>query len=611
MAFGQRRRMVNPLLGTFFGIFLAGVVATVMLLLIFEQLGIGERSLRRVMLLGACGLFVTVGIAAYCTTPGEYLLSGRRVPAVVNGMILAIAGFGGTGVAAFTGALFLIGFDALCLALGVLAGLVVMAILVAPFYRKFGAPSVPSFLGRRLDSTAVRLVAAGIAAAPLLLILVAELKMAVAFAAWLAQGAELPAAVLIAVTLMVSLVPGGSRSASWSSAAQSITTLLAILVPTGIIAVMITNLPLGQLSHGPVLRALGRIEATQALNSPTAQALLLDLPGQVLQPIAGRFATPFASVGSLAFVLVTLAVMAGIAGSPGLLARTVTAPSVYEARKSIGWSVFVAGLVIMTMSTVAVFLREALMSDLIGLPPERLPSAVRRMVDLGLAGLDGRARPDSPAAFLFRRDSVMLALPVFMGLPVVLVGLVAAGIVAAAMAAASASATQLGIIVGEDVMHGPGTETGSTAWRLAASRAATAAIIAVAGWIAVALPGDPLDLLLWSLSLSGSALFPVLILAIWWKRLNAWGALAGMMTGFMVAAIGLLAAAVDVGSVPPIMIAALGAPIAMAAAAVGTWLPPGPNRHMLEMVRDLRIPGGEAVHDRELRLAAQRQLRKD
>ena len=106
----------------------------------------------------------------------EFFAAGRRVPAGYTGLGIAGATMGATGIVAMTGVFFLIGFDALCLVIGGLAGFVIMAVMLAPFFRKFGMFTVPSYLGRRFESRAVRLLSAGLISVPILLLLAAELR---------------------------------------------------------------------------------------------------------------------------------------------------------------------------------------------------------------------------------------------------------------------------------------------------------------------------------------------------------------------------------------------------------------------------------------------------
>ena len=603
----SRSQQLNPMLGIYFGIFVASLLASILLVLILEQLGVAEDRLRALFALGTIGLYAAVGIAGYTNESAGFLLAHRRVPAFFAGLALALGAIGGTGLMAFSGALFLVGFDALCLPLGIMAGFVAMAILLAPFLRKFGAPTVPGYIGLRFGNPLLRLVAASLAAVPLILLIIAEFKVALIAAGWLLPGSDGLIAFGLAVALIAMLTPGGARSLSWSSAAQGVATLLAVLIPATIIAVIATNLPLGQLSHGPVLRLLGRTELAQGLPASIATALTFELPHQAMQPISGRFATPFGNVGSVAFVLAMLCVMAGIAGSPGHLGRTSVTPSVYETRKSIGWAVFVTGVVIMTISANAVFFRDILMNQIAGVSASNLPLGLRALIAHGIAVVDPSAGKLTATSVAFQRDGTVLGLPILLGFPNALVLLVSAGVLSAAFAGAAASINQLGLIIGEDVVIGLPGEPPAASVRMQAARIAMAVMTMLAAWCAAIASRDPLDLMLWSLALSGATFFPVLVLSIWWKRINAWGAFAGMSSGFGVTLVCLIAGVFDLTRFPEELSAAFGIPIAFGAAIGVSLFTPAPGRHILEMVRDLRVPGGETLHDRELRLQRQKR----
>ncbi len=602
-----RQPQANPMLGIYFGIFITSLIAVVLLLLIFEQLGVAESHLRFALMAGSCCLFMAIGAAGFTSEPAQFFLAFRRIPAFFAGLGLAITAIGGSGLVVFSGTIFLAGFDALCVPMGIVAGLVAMAILIAPYLRKFGAPSIPAYLGLRFDSPAVRLAAASAAAAPLILLIIAEMKIALLAMSWLVDWPPGVPVLVLTFTLAVTLIPGGVRSLSWSSAAQALTALLAVLIPATIVAVIATNLPLGQMSHGPVLRALGRTELAQGLPISIATAMTFDLPRQALQPIAGRFANPFSSVGSTAFVLMMLCIMAGIAASPAALGRAVVTQSVYEARKSIGWAVFIVGVIIMTLSANAVFFRDILMNQLAGAAPGQLPAGFQSLVEHGLAAVDPKAVKLTASSFAFRRDGTLLGLPILLGFPLALILLIAAGVLAAALAAASASLAQLAVIASEDVIAGLPGEPIPAQHRLLATRAAIAVLATLCGWAAAIAIRDPLDLVLWSLALSGSTFFPVLVLSIWWKRITALGALAGIGTGFAVALVALIAGVFDLTRFPEELSSIFGIPCGFAAAIGVSLITPVPGRHILEMVRDLRVPGGETLHDREIRLLRQKR----
>lgn len=596
----------SPMLGLYFGIFGAGLAAIVLVLLVLEQLGWAETTIGRLMLAGPLALFVAVGAAGWTRAPAEFFHAGRRVPAFFAGTVLAVVAFGGAGLLSLSGALLLNGFDVLSVLLGIIAGFVVMAVAVAPFLRKFGAPSVPAYLGQRFESALVRIAAASVTAAALLLLAIAEMKAAATAAGWLAGLGPGTTMAVVVAALAITLAPGGVRSLTWSSAAQAIAAVVALLVPVAIVAVIMTNLPLPQVSHGPILRGIARNEV-QTAAALLAPPFAFDLPGDGLVGLSPRFATPFTSIGPVAFVLAALAVAAGIAASPVLLPRTTTTVSVYETRKALGWTVFLAGTVILTFSAIAVFMRDLIASQLVGVPVERLPEGLRDLAEMGLAGIEGASPRITAQALQLRRDGALLALPMLAGLPAVLAHLVAAGVVAASLAAAGASLVQLAVVLADDVAMSLLPERPGYDRRMLAVRAALGGLVGLVGLVAWALPGDPLQLLLWSLALSGSALFPVLLLSIWWKRLTASGAAAAMASGVAVVLTALVANALDLVGGAAVLAAIAGVPAAILAAIVASHLAPAPDRHILEMVRDLRIPGGEAISDREARRELQLQ----
>ena len=291
----------------------------------------------------------------------DYFVCGRRVPAFFNGLVLAISALGGAGFLALTGAFFSVGFDALCLSLGFCAGFVFMGLLLAPFLRKFGAYTIPTYLARRFESQTLRVVSAAVLTVPLLLLLAAEARFAAYASAWLTGQSERLMAVAVVACVTATIIAGGMRSLTWSGSAKAIAALFALAVPATIVALMMSNLPLPQMTHGNVLRILTRTEGSRGLPIFLAPALALDFPGEGLEPLAKRFIQSFGSVGSLAFTLMTLIAAAGIASSPSLLARPGSTPGVYELRKSMGWAVLVCGVVLLTLPAVAVFLRALLL----------------------------------------------------------------------------------------------------------------------------------------------------------------------------------------------------------------------------------------------------------
>jgi cation/acetate symporter len=142
--------------------------------------------------------------------------------------------------------------------------------------------------------------------------------------------------------------------------------------------------------------------------------------------------------------------------------------------------------------------------------------------------------------------------------------------------------------------------------RLIVSRLALGAAASVAGLIALMAPTDPLKLFLWAVALTGASTFPVLVLSIWWKRLNAFGAVAGVLTGFSVTVLAIIAGESGMTGTDGALAAAIGLPAGVVATIAVALATPGPQRTLLELLRDIRVPGGEILYDREMRIQRRR-----
>jgi cation/acetate symporter len=602
MAATSHARLVNPRLGTYFGIFAAAFAALVLMALMLEELGAPDWAIRLLMFAGPIVLYGAIGLFATTRDTGDYFTCGRRVPSVFNGLVLAISALGGAGFLALTGSFFSAGFDALCLSLGICAGLVFMGVLLAPFLRKSGAYTIPSYLSRRFESQTLRIVAAAVLVVPLLLVLTAEARFAAYASSRMTGQPEAAMAIVAVVCASLMVVAGGMRSHTWSSSAKAIVALAALAVPATIVALSLSSLPLPQITHGNTLRVLTRTEGMRGLPDLAATLLAFEFPGQGLEPLAKRFIQAFGSVGSLAFVLMALVTTAGVAASPSLLSRPSSAPSVHDARKSFGWGVMIAGAVLLTLPAIAVFLRLMLMNEVVGQPADRLPAWFQALVQAEIASVDAITPTVSFVNISFDRDSVLLALSVGAGFPQVLVYLSLAGALAAAFAALAAALLAGATILSEDIVHGLRAEPAADGARIGASRIAAAGIAFVTGWLAIAAPADPLKLFLWSLSFSASALFPVLVLSIWWKRMTSWGAMAGMLAGLAAATVAVLLGEARVWALPSVLAGAVGLPAGLAATIIASVLTPQPSRTVVNILQEIRVPGGETLYDRELRL---------
>ena len=499
-------RAVNPNLGTSFATFASIIAGSAILFAIFEQLGIDAVWLGHLLIGLPVMAYFAIGVYSRTVMVDEFFVSGRRVPAFYSGLALAASALGGAGFFALTGAVFLIGYDALAVLLGLGGGFVLMAILFAPYIRKFGSYTLPGFLGERHDSTAVRMVAVVLAIIPAVPVLAAELKMAALVAAQFTSMNYDTLVLVGAFSVLTSVILGGMRGLTWTQSAQYIVVLFGFLTPLFILAVMHTNLPLPQLTYGSLLADIARAESTGGIvpTTPTsiAQALPFDQAEAMLKP----FAQAFGAISWPDYILLMVCIMLGIASMPALLMRTGTARSVIDMRRASGWGMFLFGLMLISIPAYAVFAKYLTLQTLIGQPFAQLPSWFE---DLRQSGLVRAHDGDGNGVLglrelLVSRDAMVLMLPIIGGLPFVLVGLLAAAGLSAALAAAGAQTIAVANAVGGDLFHGLKYRAVSGSKRLLVSRLAVILVLALAGAIALTQDFDILRMVIWSLSLVGA-----------------------------------------------------------------------------------------------------------
>jgi len=412
---------------------------------------------------------------------------------------------------------------------------------------------------------------------------------------------------MLALTVAVSTAAGGKRSFTWAGVAQSIAMFLALLGVATAVSVIITSLPIPQLANGPMVRGLVRNEVNEGLQVINVWPLAFQLPGEGFAAITKPYTQPFGAIGPMAFVIGTFAIAAGIATAPWLLPRVASAPGVYEARKALGWATVFSGLALLTVSSVAVFMRDfaldSVMSERIGPLPRWLFDAVAGH----LVAFDPSAARLGFDGLKFDRDGVLFALPVAVGLPLAFTYVLIAGALAAALVTASATTVSLAAVLSEDVVQGLSWEPASAQSRVWIMRGFVGVVAVCGASLTMMAPTDPLRLVLWALSITGASLFPVMILSVWWKRLTATGAVIGVVAGFAAAALAIFLSEVGALSVPSPIAGVLGLPISLGLALGVSIMRPGTSRHALEVVRDIRVPGGEIIYDREMQRL---QLRK-
>ena len=590
-----------------FAIFVSGFVSLGLLALIFDQLGgFGSRPTLALALYPGLAILLIGGLAT-TSSLAAWHTAGRACPPALSAVSMLASLLGATGFVALPGAYFFLGFDALPFTTGILLGLLLHAILIAPFARKDGSYTLASYLGRRFESRVLRLLAAVALTLPCLLLLVAEFKIA-GFLAGRMLGVEpLTVVAVLAAAAGLAVVLGGIGGAIWGGAAGGLIALFAFALIPAIAAVPLTNLPLPQLSYGLAAAEAAKLEAAAGMNTPPAAAMVLTLPGAAPAALVKPFLQPFVANDALSFSLLTLTIALGVAAMPALFHRAGTLRSVASLRRASVWLIALFGAVALTLPAIAFLARLAVMH---AIPPEgiiQIPPWLDQFEKAGFVQFDRFTGSVTFAALYFTRDSVNLLLPSALGLPAPAAAIMLAAGLAAALAAIAAQTAALAALWSEDAAFAWAKPGEMESLRLTAARGLAALAVVTGALLSLRVRADPLTLFTWAMALSGSSVFALLVMSVWWKRINQWGAAAALVTGSLAALTQIL---LSLNGSQPLVFGVSGAiasvvavPLSIMVALAVSLLTPVPEHRMVDLVRDLRVPGGETVQDRDLRLA--------
>ena len=603
----SRRRQANPHLGAYYGILTSAFVSLVISLAMFEQLGWQETWVARAMILVPLALYVVIALGARTLNVEDFFASGRRVPPVYNGAVLAAVLIGGTGFFAYTGTLFFLGFDALAIGLAWTAGLIVSGILFVPYLRKAGAYTMPAFLGQRFRSRFVRAMASVLQLPPAALLLAAEIKVAALIIAMFLPLSHQLAVACVALIIACVTIVGGMRSLTWSASAQFIVSAVGFAVPLIIVSVLLTNLPAPQLTYGEMFEPLKRSEIVAGISPSAPSELATVLPREQPRPSAKPFLQAFGAVSQTDFLTLFLCLTLGAAALPSLLARSGVTSSVADQRRSVAWGVFFVALFAMSAPALAAFVRLLMFQDIAQAPANALPSWLNDLSGYRLlftkdANTDGAIE----ASELFvARDGIVLALPMAAKLPFVCTVLTAAAGLAIALAAAASHLFTLAGSLADDVIRlvDPRSEVLP---RLMVVWVAIAATALAAGVFLAFAEIDVMQVAIMAFASAAAIFFPVLLLAIWWRRCNWLGAVLALGLGFAT-----MATAMVFGDAPiagqfrltTVIAALIGAALGLIGGLIGSLLG-RPTPVEQAYFEELRDPSGDALYDRAQRRAA-------
>ena len=572
-------------------------------------------------------LYFGIAIYSRAGSTGEFYAAGRGVHPISNGMATAADWMSAASFISMAGLIAFKGYDASIFLMGWTGGYVMLALLLAPYLRKFGRFTVPEFIGDRYYSTTARLVAVVCLIIISITYVIGQMKgVGVAFSRFLEV--DFHHGLLAGMGIVfVYAVLGGMKGITYTQIAQYCVLISAYTVPAIFISLNITGNPL------PQLGLFGNIAGTDTPLLARVDRILVDIGFPQYTAQKG---------GTINMVLFTLSLMVGTAGMPHVIIRFFTVPKVADARASAGWAlVFIAILYTAAPAVGAMAyynLANTIQTGDVGAPDgnlvyEERPQWFKNWEKTGLLKFedkngDGRIQyyNDKNEEFAAKaesfgwngnemvkidRDIMVLANPEIANLPNWVIALVAAGGLAAALSTAAGLLLAISSSISHDLLKSVLMPDISEKGELWAARVSMAAAIGVAGYLGLNPPGFAAQVVALAFGLAASSIFPALMMGIFGKSMNKAGAVCGMLAGilstllyifafkgwFFIPHTAMLAntPANHFMGISPEAFGAVGAAINFVVAFVVSKVTAPPPEHIQHLVEDIRIPRGAAA----------------
>jgi cation/acetate symporter len=581
-------------LGKVYGGYTGGFIGFTILLGILEQLGTPNLYIGYAFVFLTIAVYAYIGILSRTAEISEYYVAGRVVPAFYNGMATGADWMSAASFISMAGGLYLAGYANLGYVLGWTGGYVLVAILLAPYLRKFGQFTIPDFLGTRYEGNAARICGVIVLFSASFTYIVAQcFGIGIITSRFIGISFELAIFVGLLGILVCSML-GGMRAVTWTQVAQYIILIIAYLVPVVWLSTKKYGVPIPELTYGQALQSIAELEKSLGVVRPHSAAFV-DARGQ------------FSWVEFHNFWALVLCLMVGTASLPHILMRYFTTPSVKQARESVGWSIFFIFLLYFTAPAYAAFCKLEVYSNVIGQPIASLPAWVQNWSQVGGLLTIRDANNDGIlqlAEFVINQDIIVLAMPEIAGLPYVISGLVAAGGLAAALSTADGLLLAIANALSHDIYYKMIDPKASTMRRLLVARVLLVIVAIIGAAVAGTRPSGIIQMVAWAFSLAAAGLFAPLVLGIWWKRTTSTGAILGMMSGFLVCLYYLVGTRYfDMPlwfGIRNISSALFGLPVAFIVTYVVSLMTTPPSKEMQDFVDSIRTPAGavkaEAAH---------------
>lgn len=479
-----------------------------------------------VLVAASFALYIGIAVWSRASTTKDFYVAGGGVSPLANGMATAADWMSAASFISMAGLISFMGYDGSVYLMGWTGGYVLLALLLAPYLRKYGAFTVPDFVGDRYYSQLARIVAVVCAIFVSFTYVAGQMRgVGIVFGRFLEVDVNFGVGIGMAIVFFYAVL-GGMKGITYTQVAQYCVLIFAFLVPAIFLSLMITGTPIPQFGLGGVDQASG-VPLLERLNG--------------LHQELGFGPYTSGTKSTLDVFFITAALMVGTAGLPHVIIRFYTVPRVRDARISVGWALLFISLLYTTAPAVAVFARTNLINSVQDVPYSSVPEWFTKWEDTGLisfddANGDGRIQYVGPESSLTNeltvdRDIMVLANPEIANLPAWVVGLVAAGGLAAALSTAAGLLLVISSAVSHDLLKRSLMPEITEKQELRAARIAAGVAVFVAGYFGMNPPGFVAQVVAFAFGLAASSFFPAIILGIFSKRTTREGAILGMVSG--------------------------------------------------------------------------------
>ena len=542
-------------------------------------------------------LYIGVAIWSRASSTGEFYVAGGRVPPVINGMATAADWMSAASFISMAGLISFMGRDGSVYLMGWTGGYVLLALLIAPYLRKFGKYTVPDFIGDRYYSQVARVVAVVCAVFVSFTYVAGQMRgVGIVFSRFLDVDINIGVMIGMGIVFFYAVL-GGMKGITYTQVAQYCVLIFAYLVPAIFISILMTGNVVPQLGFGDTV-----IDGS---------GYLLDrLDGLSAELGFGAYTGGVKS--TLDVFAITAALMVGTAGLPHVIVRFYTVPKVSAARLSAGWALVFIALLYTAAPAVAAFARTNLLTTVSDAVYEDVPEWFTNWETTGLISFDdkngdGRIQYVGPNSEIeneltIDRDIMVLANPEIARLPNWVVGLVAAGGLAAALSTAAGLLLVISTSVAHDLLKKTILPNISEKTELTTARIAAGVAVLIAGYFGVNSFGFVAQVVAFAFGLAAASFFPAIIMGIFSKRMNKYGAVSGMTVGLTFTAAYIVYfrfvnPELDTADhwwwgISPEGIGTIGMLLNFGVAWVVGRLTPPPPSHIRDLVEDIRMPRG-------------------